>query len=144
MIEPPELTRFLLELERALNGRRRYKRRIVEELHAHALDVLEATGATQGSRQDAIARLGAARTVAAGFNSLRARRNTAAIRSAGAVLAICVLSVSAIGIGLVRPTEHGSPRSPGARRPSISQTRAVRVVVLDPGTGHIIAVYRST
>lgn len=144
MTEPRELSEYLDEVNRALRGRRKRRREIIEELRGHLLDELEKTPESGPSVRRIIDQFGSPRVITDGFNEVhRAKR----LRFARSALALAAFSAIGGYVTQKALTPTGSEVSRPAARAQ-SEARSVfgmaNVIALDPTTGRVVHISRHT
>jgi hypothetical protein len=130
MSEPRRFRTFLAELDAELDGRRRYRQRIVAELATHFDDLVEAEDPGRTALAEALERFGTAQEIAAQFNDIHQARVQRRVRAL-AVLSCCLAILAAPSL-LTASREHSSSvYSLASGRPD----PGFGMVVVDPATG---------
>lgn len=144
MTEPREFSEYLDEVGRALRGRSKRRREIVEELRGHLLDGLEETPESAPSAGRVLDHFGSPQVIADGFNQVhRARR----LRFARSAVAVATLSM----VGGFSTQRALAPSGDEVSRPAVrvqSKARSVpekaSVIAINPTTGKVVPISRDT
>jgi hypothetical protein len=142
MNEPHEFSEYLNEVNRALRGRGKRRREILEELRGHLLDEIEEAVVDQPSIKRVLDRFGPPETIAGGFNDVLRDKRLRVARMVLAASAISMVGGLATYKALTPSRDQVSPspiRVESAARFAIGRTNIIAIV---PSTGEAIRISR--